>query len=238
MNNHLLMSGIMVLLFTIGFSGCIQQEFPLEDSYIDVSAVEAKELIEDNTDLIIIDVSSLYTQGHIPNSVNYYMEDGSLDYAIPNLNDTGKYLVYSHNNTTSMRGAQKLIDAGFKNAYRLKGNYQAWRDAGYETEKTYTTFFTNISPTNAQNLINNNLNLTIVDCRRGCKCKYNTEHIPNAIWNEFPEHFFNTTNDLLIYCQNGVKSEGFCQKLVNHTYRAIYKLEGGIDAWKNEGYET
>lgn len=102
-------------------------------------------------------------------------------------------------------------------------------------ENKYTTFFTNISVDNAQELINNSLNLTIVDCR-GCKCSYNKEQIPNAIWDKVPEHFYNTTNDLLIYCQCGETSVEFCEKLVNHTYGAIYNLEGGIDAWKNEGY--
>jgi len=31
--------------------------------------------------------------------------------------------------------AQALIDAGFKNIYRLEGNYAAWVDSGYPVEK-------------------------------------------------------------------------------------------------------
>jgi len=103
--------------------------------YMDITAAEAKELIDNNPDLIIIDVSPLYEDGHIPGAVNYYIGDGSLDEAIPALDPEGKYLVYCHTDAASIPGAQKLVDAGFKNVYRLAGNFAAWADAGYEIEK-------------------------------------------------------------------------------------------------------
>lgn len=104
-------------------------------SYVDISAEEAKEMIDNNPYLIVIDVSPHYDNGHLPGAVNYYLGDGSLDKAIPGLNKDAKYLVYCHVDSVSILGAQKLIDAGFKNVYRLKGNYQAWVDAGYPIEK-------------------------------------------------------------------------------------------------------
>ena len=102
---------------------------------MDVTPEEAKELIENNPDLIIIDVSPNYANGHLPDAVNYYAGDGSLDEAIPTLDKNGKYLVYCHVDSVSILGAQKLVDAGFKNVYRLEGNYSAWVDAGYPIEK-------------------------------------------------------------------------------------------------------
>lgn len=104
--------------------------------YMDVTAAEAKELIDNNPDLIILDVSPRYDDGHIPGAVNYYIGDGSLDAAIPDLDPDGEYLVYCHTDAASIPGAQKLIDAGFKNVYRLAGNFAAWVDAGYEIETT------------------------------------------------------------------------------------------------------
>ena len=103
-------------------------------SYIDVSPAEAKNLIDNNPDLIIIDVSPAYANGHLPGAVNYYLGDGSLDEAIPTLDKTKKYLVYCHVDSVAIAGAQKLIDAGFTNVYRLEGNYGAWVDAGYPVE--------------------------------------------------------------------------------------------------------
>ncbi len=104
-------------------------------SYVDVTPAEAKALIEKTPDIIIIDVSPAYAKGHLPKAVNYYLGDGSLDKAIPTLDKAKTYLVYCHVDRVSIQGAQKLVDAGFKKVYRLKGNYKAWVDAGYPIEK-------------------------------------------------------------------------------------------------------
>jgi len=106
----------------------------MEVSYMDVTAAEAKDLIDNTPDLVIIDVSPLWANGHIPGAVNYPVGDGSLDTAIPMLDSEGKYLVYCHGDAPSILGAQKLIDAGFETVYRLDGNYAAWVDAGYDVE--------------------------------------------------------------------------------------------------------
>lgn len=116
-------------------AACAGAGAPEPSAYVDVSPQEAKELIDKNPDLIIIDVSPAYAQGHLPGAVNYYLGDGSLDEAIPSLDKNGKYLVYCHVDSVSIAGAEKLVDAGFKNVYRLEGNYAAWVAAGYEVEK-------------------------------------------------------------------------------------------------------
>ena len=104
-------------------------------SYMDVNADEAAELIEENPDLIVIDVSPNYDQGHIPGAVNYYIGDGSLEAAIPTLDKNAEYLVYCHVDSVSISGAQMLIDTGFETVYRLQGNYAAWVNAGYPVEQ-------------------------------------------------------------------------------------------------------
>ena len=103
--------------------------------YIDVSPVKAKELIDTVPDLVVIDVSPKYAEGHLPKAINYYAGDGSLDKAIPTLDKSKPYLVYCHVDSVSILGAQKLVDAGFNPVYRLEGNYSAWVDAGYPIEK-------------------------------------------------------------------------------------------------------
>ncbi len=106
-----------------------------QPDYTDATTIEVKEFIDNNPDVIIIDVSTLYDEGHIPGAVNYPVGDGSLDAATPELDPKGKYVVYCHSDSASILGAQKLTDAGF-NVIRLVGNFQAWVDAGYEVEKT------------------------------------------------------------------------------------------------------
>jgi len=125
----------ILLLASAIIGGCTQQQMSSQDAYIDVTPAEAKELIDENLDLIIIDVSPNYALGHLPGAVNYYLGDGSLDKAIPTLDKGKKYLVYCHVDSVAIQGAQKLVDAGFMNVYRLKGNYKAWVDAGYPIEK-------------------------------------------------------------------------------------------------------
>ena len=104
-------------------------------TYIDVSLAEAKRMIDENPDLIIIDVSPKYNEGHLPGAINYYVGDGSLDEAIPSLDKMSTYLVYCHVDSASILGSEKLIEAGFENVYRLEGNYAAWLEAGYPIEK-------------------------------------------------------------------------------------------------------
>jgi len=103
-------------------------------SYIDVSPEEAYDLIQNTADLVVIDVSPHYANGHLPGAVHYYLGDGSLDAAIPTLDMSKPYLVYCHVDSVAIQGAQKLVDAGFSPVYRLEGNYGAWIAAGYPVE--------------------------------------------------------------------------------------------------------
>lgn len=102
--------------------------------YVDIEANVAYKLIIENDDLVILDVSPRWDKGHIPNSINHYASDGSLDKAIPSLEKDKPYLVYCHVDSVSILGAQKLIDAGFEKVYRLKDNYPAWINGGYPIE--------------------------------------------------------------------------------------------------------
>ncbi len=106
-----------------------------EAGYIDLTPEQAKMLIDSTPDLVIVDVSPKYEAGHLPGAVNYYVGDGSLDAAIPDLDMSKPYLVYCHVDSASIAGAEKLIEAGFAPVYRLEGNYSAWVDAGYPIEQ-------------------------------------------------------------------------------------------------------
>jgi rhodanese-related sulfurtransferase len=132
---YLVISVLLVAMTVVAGCGEEAEVETATGSYIDVTPTEAKKLIEENPDIVIIDVSPHYDEGHLPGAVHYYLGDGSLDEAIPTLDKNGKYLVYCHSTSVAIAGAQKLVDAGFKTVYRLEGNYGAWLDAGYEIEK-------------------------------------------------------------------------------------------------------
>ena len=126
---------IIILVIFIFIGGCSQQQEASQGTYIDLSPAEAKKLIDDNPDLIIIDVSPDYANGHLPGAVNYYLGGGALDKVIPTLDKNKSYLVYCHSDSVSIQGAKKLVSAGFQDVYRLEGNYQAWVAAGYPIEQ-------------------------------------------------------------------------------------------------------
>jgi len=118
------------------YQAWIDEGYPVtgESGYADVTAKQAKDLIDNNTGTVVIDVSPLYNEGHIPGAINYYLGNGSLDDAIPTLDKEKDYLVYCHADSPSINGAIILVDAGFNPVYRLEGNLQAWIDAGYPIE--------------------------------------------------------------------------------------------------------
>jgi rhodanese-related sulfurtransferase len=118
-----------------GYLAWLDAGYSVEYAYSDISPEDAKELIDENQDVIIIDVSPAYDNGHLPGAVSYYIGDGSLDSAIPMLDKSATYLVYCHAESASRQGAQKLVDAGFMSVYRLEGEYRAWVDAGYPVEQ-------------------------------------------------------------------------------------------------------
>ena len=54
-------------------------------AYTDLTPEQAKQLIDTTPDLVVLDVSPKYAEGHLPGAINYYFGDGSLEAAIPTL---------------------------------------------------------------------------------------------------------------------------------------------------------
>lgn len=115
-------------------SGMAALPTPQAGAYVDLTPAQAKRLIDENPDVVVLDVSPRYAGGHLPGAVNHYIGDGSLDAAIPSLDPEATYLVYCHVDSASIGGAEKLVEAGFTRVYRLEGNYAAWVEAGYPIE--------------------------------------------------------------------------------------------------------
>ena len=104
----------------------------IQSEYEDVKVEEAIALIEMKEDLVILDVSSLYEEGHLPKAINIYIEE--LKNNIDMLDKSKPILVYCHVDSASIKGAKILKDNEFEEVYRLEGNYAAWYDNGYLVE--------------------------------------------------------------------------------------------------------
>lgn len=132
---------------------------PANYNYKDISVVDAKKLIDSNAnnpDFLIIDVSLNYNEGHLGNSVNYPIENGSLEDAFIVLDKSKTYLIYGRNEIDSLNAAKAFVGNGFSNVYRLKGNYGTWVEVGYAIKNSYWRIYINlkISSLSLPSLIN------------------------------------------------------------------------------------
>ena len=105
-------------------------------SFADIAAATVKSKMDAGDFEAIFDVSPAFHQGHLPGATNANSSGGgtALSDLIAHMDKSKSYLVYCHSNSPAMAGAQLMEDAGFKNVFRLEGNYGAWVNAGYEVE--------------------------------------------------------------------------------------------------------
>ncbi|MDX9865187.1 MAG: rhodanese-like domain-containing protein [Anaerolineaceae bacterium] len=109
-----------------------EMEMP-QSGYTEIDALAAQALMESTPNLVIIDVSPSYANGHLPGSINIPLSQlqgrlGELDPAQP-------HLVYCHGDSPAIAGAEMLVANGFSPVYRLLGNYAGWVAAGLPVEK-------------------------------------------------------------------------------------------------------
>lgn len=102
--------------------------------YADVNVSEAKQMIESNPDLVILDVRTLeeYESGHIENAVLIPVSE--LESKLNELDKVKETLVYCRSGGRSATASQILIDNEFTSVYNMLGGITAWRDEGYWIE--------------------------------------------------------------------------------------------------------
>ena len=111
-------------------------------------------------------------------------------------------------------------------------------DFNEKKEDEYVDSYININASVARCLLNHSDNITVVDCRGGCKpCSWNNGKIPGAEWETDYTKYYNYTRSIIVYDTDGSKSKPFCENLSGHTYGYIYNLVGGINDWNSNHYE-
>jgi len=104
------------------------------NGYADVNVSEAKQMIEANPSLVILDVRTQeeYDEGHIEEAVLIPVNE--LEQRIGELDREKETLVYCKSGVRSATASQILVDNGFSSVYNMLGGITAWRDAGYWIE--------------------------------------------------------------------------------------------------------
>ncbi|MCX6063346.1 MAG: rhodanese-like domain-containing protein [Caldiserica bacterium] len=139
---------VALLVIVVGLAGCGAPKQPVttdpgldttgdtNGTIVEVDAKKVEELIQTDRDLIIIDVSGKWAEGHIV---------GALDTPLDKLQEiingnftlsaSKHYVVYSHDEESSKKAAQMLLTSSFSVINRLVGGYDAWVANGGYTEK-------------------------------------------------------------------------------------------------------
>ncbi len=61
-------------------------------------------------------------------------------------------------------------------------------------------------------------------------------NIPSSRSIDVPADTINKATHIFLYCTSGFRSERVARKFAGKGFIHVYNLDGGIKAWKNEGY--
>lgn len=99
--------------------------------YYDITILEAKELIEETPDLVILDVRTVseYEENHLENAINIPIDE--LQVRLRELNKKDKILVYCRTGNRSNTAIEILIEAGYTEVYHMYMGISAWIQKDY-----------------------------------------------------------------------------------------------------------
>ena len=103
----------------------------LGSDYEDITVEQAKELIETNPSLVILDVrtEAEYNDEHLEGAINIPLDE--LEQRLAELNPNNKLLVYCMTGYRSTQAAEILVENGVSGFYHMHGGIVAWKQKGY-----------------------------------------------------------------------------------------------------------
>jgi rhodanese-related sulfurtransferase len=137
---------VTLLVLVVGLAGCAKKPAttaPGDDTsgdtnrtIVEIDANKLEELIQTDSDLVIIDVSGKWAEGHIVGALDTPLDklQGIINGNFT-LNASKHYVVYSHDEESSKKAANMLLTSSFTVINRLVGGYDAWVANGGYTEK-------------------------------------------------------------------------------------------------------
>jgi rhodanese-related sulfurtransferase len=119
---------LKTVLLLVGMS--LIMSVPCAFAHTDVTAQQARELIDSTDDLIVVDVREPYeysdARGHIPGALNYPWNSGVLQARYEELPMDGPVLVVCSSGNRSHQAATFLDSKGFSMVYDMLGGMSAW----------------------------------------------------------------------------------------------------------------
>ncbi len=104
-----------------------------DSDYGNVDVVEARELIGEKGELVVLDVRTVseYERGHLEGAINIPVE--ALSGRLSELNQNDELLVYCRTGNRSTTAVGILSENGYDRIYHMDGGIVAWENAGFPT---------------------------------------------------------------------------------------------------------
>ncbi|AKL93609.1 rhodanese-like sulfurtransferase [Clostridium aceticum] len=117
---------IALLFFVFTRDKAVSNYSTIKYTYSNLLPEEAKELIEGNPHIVILDVRSEkeYSKGHLENAFLLPLKE--LKDRKVELSEENVYLVYCDNGKDSQKASKLLSESGYSRVYTLVGGYKKW----------------------------------------------------------------------------------------------------------------
>ncbi len=199
-----------------------------------LSAQEVKAFMD--AGVVVIDVRDPkeYGKGHIPNSYCIRTDAPLTTWAGWMIPFGSRIMLLAESADQRADATRQLIRIGYDDLVGyVEGGIDGWARAGYEVDTTQSMPVKELRERLSE--------VTLVDVRQ--LSEWNDGHIKGAIhfeggripWEELP---FPTDKPLAIQCASGNRSMIAISVLHRRGYRNLIQVEGGINQWRMNGFET
>lgn len=120
-----------VLMIAVCLIGCssvstsqrVQEEQEMREGYISISMEEAKQLMEEETDFILLDVRTVeeFEAGHIPGAICIPNETIGEEEIAELPDKEQKILIYCRSGNRSKQAAKKMVELGYQKLVEIGG---------------------------------------------------------------------------------------------------------------------
>ena len=214
------------------------QTSPLKPLPLDASAF--KRAMDDGA--VVIDVRSprRFGEGHIPGALHVYLHGSSFPTRVGFVAAPDSRLLLVAENEQDVREAKtQLAVVGYDQVTGyLAGGMEAWQEAGFPVQP-----LAQVSVEQLHTLLHSGANghLIVLDVRD--QSEWDEGHIAPA--KHIPYYFIeervqelDPAQEMAVLCASGQRSTIACSLLQRHGFTELSNVVGGMDAWKEAGFEV
>ncbi|WP_337042665.1 MBL fold metallo-hydrolase [Emticicia sp. 17c] len=188
------------------------------------------------TDALVLDVreANTFAKGFIPGSINIGLEGQYATWVGTLIPDLKQTILLVTNEGQEEEAVIRMARVGYDNCIGfLKGGFEAWQQAGKETDTVNT-----ITAEAFAGLLAKNANLPVIDVRK--KSEYDSEHLIGA--ENMPLDFLNNymaqlkpNTTYYVHCAGGYRSMIAISILKARGFTGLIDVTGGFKAIKETG---